>query len=275
MTGEGLRATYDELTQEGTRLAGRLPQLAQRATVYHHLYRCSDGNHVFPLIAAHGALWAGGYFRFGLRVGRVLVWQYALQPELRRRLLEQLDALADAFRDINRLVCIDTYRNFHFTARFGQSSLAADILPPRILDALNRLHAARAAGQTLTEDEKREVFLAHFLNEQEHVVAPRIQAAVADLDWPLLKTIALRPVIRFAYFGRIQALRFRNFASTDERIEQGLKAFEIGSAQGWPNVESALRTYAQLPETLFSQPAQHFAAMRQKVLSQPVQAWVA
>jgi hypothetical protein len=51
-----LAREYEALTREGTRLAGGLCDLAQRATVYHHLFRASGGNHAFPLIAAHGAL---------------------------------------------------------------------------------------------------------------------------------------------------------------------------------------------------------------------------
>ena len=68
---------FAALTREAERLAGGLRDLAQRATVYHHLFRASGGNHIFPLIAAHGALWAGGYFRFGQRLATALAWQYA------------------------------------------------------------------------------------------------------------------------------------------------------------------------------------------------------
>ena len=56
-----LEAYYDSLRSEAERLAGGLNDLAQRATVYHHLYEHSGGNHIFPLIAAHGAMWARGY----------------------------------------------------------------------------------------------------------------------------------------------------------------------------------------------------------------------
>ena len=50
-------------------LAGRTGDLAQRASAYHHLYRHSGGNHAFPLLAAHGALWASGYFQRNLKRG--------------------------------------------------------------------------------------------------------------------------------------------------------------------------------------------------------------
>lgn len=69
-----LREAHQKLLDEGTRLAGSLTALSQRATTYHHLFRDSGGNHIFPLIAAHGALWARGYFAFGMKLGRWLSW---------------------------------------------------------------------------------------------------------------------------------------------------------------------------------------------------------
>ena len=266
MAAEHLQRAYDELTEEGTRLAGRLPQLAQRASVYHHLFRASGGNHVFPLIAAHGALWAGGYFRFGMRLGRVLAWQHAFSGSKRTQLLADLGAFADAFREVNRLVCVDTYRNFYFTARFGNHPDASEFIRPTILEELNRLHAAREAGRRYSEEEKLELFRSHFLNEQETVVGPRISAAVAALDWPVLKAIALRPIIQFAYFPRGRALCFRNFGLTEERIRNGERAFGFGSQVGWSVVEQALKHYAVLPQLALAQPSRYFAGLRQQVL---------
>jgi len=266
MAAEQLQRAYDTLTEEGTRLAGSLPQLAQRASVYHHMFRASGGNHVFPLIAAHGALWAGGYFRFGMRLGRALAWQHAFDREKRTRLLTDLDTFANAFREVNRLVCVDTYRSFYFTARFGDHPDAAEFIRPTILEALNRLHAACDVGRTYSEAEKHELFRAHFLNEQETVVGPRISAAVEALEWPLLSAIALRPIIRFAYFPRARALCFRNFALTEERIRNGERAFEIGSQVGWHVVEQALRHYAVLPEMALVEPGRYFAGLKQQVL---------
>ena len=74
-------ALQDRLTHwrlEGEKLAGSLFQLTQRASVYRHIYRASGGNHIFPLIAAHGALWARGYFRWALDLGRKLSWHTVL-----------------------------------------------------------------------------------------------------------------------------------------------------------------------------------------------------
>lgn len=267
MTAAELRRAYEQLHAEGFRLAGGLTDLAQRAAVYHHITRDSGGNHLFPLIAAHGALWARGYFGFGLRLGRLLSWQYGLAPDIRAAQLASLDRFADAFRDINRRVCVDTYANYHFTLRHGRHEAAAEMIPPTLLDALNRVHAARRAGTTLPASERRAVFEAHFFHEQETVVAERIGAAVEAFDWPLVKFIALRPLIRFAYFPRGEFFWFRNFASKAERIERGLQAFEFAMSAGVPAVEAALRHYAVLPPAFFEGPVEYFADLRAGILA--------
>ncbi len=77
---EHLAAAYERWHDEAERLAGGLHDLAQRSTVYHHLFAASGRNHVFPLIAAHGALWARGYFRFGMRLGAWLSLPALVEP---------------------------------------------------------------------------------------------------------------------------------------------------------------------------------------------------
>src|SRR5687767_5559712 len=187
MTSDDMRNRLAAMRTEGEKLAGGLTQLAQRASVYRHIYRASGGNHIFPLIAAHGALWARGYFRWALALGRKLAWQYAWNPALQRRQLASLDNFAAAFRDINRRVCADTYANFHFTAEYGDHPDAAVLVPTDLLQALNRMHCAQRAGRTLSTPQKQEIFTAHFLNEQQHVVSPSLQAAVDAFDWPVAK----------------------------------------------------------------------------------------
>jgi hypothetical protein len=268
ITLDELRAAFEELQADGLRLAGGLDDLSQRATVYHHVFRESGGNHIFPLIAAHGALWARSWFSFGMKLGKVLAWQYAFNAETRRSKMAKLEDFANAFRDINRRVCVDVYANFHFTKRYGQHPDAAKVVSADLLQALNRIHTANEAGVELTDDERREVFTAHFLSEQQHIVGPAIEKAIAEFDWPLLRTLALRPVIRFAYFGH--PFLFRNFANKEERIEKGLVAFSVAANAGWENVEQDLRKYDVLPEQFFAKPIEYFAALREKILAAPV-----
>lgn len=268
MTEDDLQTAFESLQNDGRQLAGGLTDLSQRATVYHHVFRESGGNHVFPLIAAHGALWARGWFSFGLKLGRVLSWQYALNSEARHRQLAELEAFANVFRDINRRVCVDVYANFHFTKRFGDHPDAGQFVPGDLLEALNRLHAANQSGIELSDDEKRQVYKAHFLNEQKHIVGPAIEKAVAEFNWPLVRMLALRPTVRFAYFPR--GLFFRNFSNREERIDKGLIAFDTAASVGWKNVEQALRSYDVLPERFFAAPAEYFAAIRENILVTPV-----
>jgi hypothetical protein len=263
-------ALQDRLTHwrlEGEKLAGSLFQLTQRASVYRHIYRASGGNHIFPLIAAHGALWARGYFRWALDLGRKLSWQYAFQPEFRTQQLKALDDFADAFRDVNRRVCADTYANFHFTAEHGHESAAAELVSQELLEALNQMHAAQHAGRKLTTAQKQTIFTAHFLNEQQFIVGPSLQAAVDAFQWPLVKFIALKPVIRFGYFPEGTSFWFRDFSNREERIERGLQAFEVAAEVGFETVEAKLRKYAMLPDEFFTQPVEYFDSLRQEVLA--------
>jgi hypothetical protein len=260
-----LRAEYERLQQEGTLLAGRLTDLTQRATVYRQLFRDSGRNHVFPLIAAHGALWAKGYFQWGLRLGRKLVWQYFHSPKKRTKQLAALDAFADAFRDINRQVCVDTYANFHFTKRYGADSAAC--VSPDLLAALLKVHDANRAGVELNDAERLQVYTAHFTDEQQRVVGPGIEAALAALDWPLLRFVALRPWVRFAYFPRRQRICFHDFSQQAERVTNGRRAFDLGAEVGWDAVELALTRYALLSDRFFTQPEANYAALRTGVLA--------
>lgn len=262
-----LRKAFTKFQDEGLRLAGGLNDLSQRATVYHHIFHESRGNHVFPLIAAHGALWARNWFSFGMKLGKALSWQYGFHPETRQQKLASLEDFANVFRDINRRVCVDVYANFHFTKQYGAHPDAGKIVAPELLQALNRIHTANASDQQLDDTARREIFTAHFLNEQQHIVGPTIEKGIAEFDWPLLRTLSLRPVVRFAYFQR--AFLFRNFANREERITKGLTAFDRAAEAGWKNVEQALRSYDVLPETFFARPAEYFAALRESLLASP------
>jgi hypothetical protein len=260
---ESLRRTYDRCVAEGTRLAGGLQDLSQRATVYHHLFVASGRNHAFPLIAAHGALWAGGYFRFGIRLGLWLSVPAMLVPGGRDRRLESLRNFADAFRDINRRVCIDTYATFHFTAVHGEDPDASCFVAVDKLDALNRMHHARKRGVELTASGKLAAFETFFRSEQATVVGPSVQAAIESFAWPLMQFIALKPLIRFAYFPRGQWLRFRDFSSQDERIANGLRAFDLAAQIGFTAVEACLRNYAILPDVFFTANTDYFGTLRE------------
>lgn len=266
MTPADLQAAYAALRDEAVQLAGGLTDLAQRATVYHHVYRHSGGNHIFPLIAAHGALWARGYFRLGLGLGRWLACQFGVGVR-RRAQLATLDDFANAFRDINRRVCVDIYTNYHFMLCHGDEAGAEQVLPAPLFAALHRLRWARLRGRALTEAEQLAVFEAHFLHEQEAEVGPSVARASAQFSWPVMKWLALQPVVRFAYFPRWRVLRFRDFTDVRERIRNGLQAFAWGANAGWGTVEAKLRAYGVLPAEFFAEGAEFFLRLRQGLLT--------
>jgi hypothetical protein len=202
-----------------------------------------------------------------MRVAEWLSWQYGLDPALRQAQLESVRDFADTLRDINRRVCADTYASYHFAAFYGHHPHAAAIVAPELLDSLLRVHAARRAGRELPDAEKLTVFQAHFLNEQTHVVGPTIAEALVRLRWPLVRLIAVRPPIRFAYFPRGRRLWFSDFSRREERIANGLIAFDLAARAGWQATAAALRDYAALPEAFFADAQNHFASLRETVLA--------
>jgi hypothetical protein len=261
LTAEQLAYAYQRIRIEAERLAGRNGDLAQRATVYHHLYHHSRGNHVFPLIAAHGALWAKGYFAFGRRLGWALSWLTPFSAEARRQKLQLLDEFADAFRNVNRLVCIETYTTYHFTMRFGDHPQATDLIPRPLLEQLLCVHQASSSDVPLSAPAKRAVFEAFFLNEQETVVGPKINAANESFDWPLMRTIALMPHVKFAYMPGL-GLQFRNFCDQSQRIKNGMRACDIALAVGLDVVERALEHYQILGDNFVETSEARFEQVR-------------
>lgn len=251
------------LRREALMLAGRPGDLVQRASVYHHLYRASGGNHVFPLIAAHGALWAARYFRRNLALGagaaRAVTW---LGGDGAAK-LAGLHALAEAFRDINRRVCVESWYLYHLTARPELANAAADQVPPALIDQLARCHAARRAETTFSAADRRALFGAFFAWEQAEIVGPAVTQAFAALDWPLARQIARRPRIAFAYLPA--ALPFHDFAHTAERVEKGFAAYDGAVGAGWAGVEASLADYSIMPSSFVADPTGFFGRMRHEL----------
>ncbi|WP_146118770.1 hypothetical protein [Blastopirellula marina] len=262
-----LQRRYDALHTDATRLAGTTGQLSQRAATYYHLYEDSGRNHIFPLIAAHGALWASGYFAFGMKLGELLSWQYGFSPRRRQQQLDALANFAEAFREVNRRVCVEIYTTYHFTKQYGQHPLASEFVRPELLTALRRLHDANQARTKLDDFSKRAIFETHFRDEQATIVGPRIENAVAKFGWPLMRFLALMPAVRFAYFPQGRWLQFWKFDRQEERISHGLKAFDLAAAVGWQQVEQTLDHYQILPNEFFANSLAHFANLRNDLLA--------
>src|SRR5690349_15826858 len=67
---------YTFIRAEATRFAGAPGDIARRVMVHHSIYRDSAGNHAFPLVALHGALWAAGFFETTGKLGDALRLRY-------------------------------------------------------------------------------------------------------------------------------------------------------------------------------------------------------
>jgi len=222
MNVEDLQSLYARQKQMATQLAGDLLDIPRRAVLLNEIYRDSGGNHAFSQIAAHGALWAYRFFEVGGRLGRIIACRYFYNARERSFRLGLLNRFAEGFREVNRLVFIDTFTNYYFTRAFGQEAGVETLIQPSLVEALNRVHRASAAGGTLTSLEKKDVFEQSFFWEQELTVAPGVQQAVSQFECPIMVALCTRPPVRFAYFPRLSYLFFSNFADKSERIEKGV-----------------------------------------------------
>lgn len=237
---------YEYFRNKGYALAGGLGDLQQRAGVYHGMYEDSGKRNVFPLIAAHGALWAAGYFRKGMLGGWLLSLPYLLAPSVRRARLRSVAAFADKFRDINRRVCAESYAIFHYTRRFGGTAFIRGVIGHAFTDILCECHLSCQCDMEFPKAQREKLFSAFFHWEQEHIVAPFVSEAFAQFDWPAIKYLALRPRINFAYFGKSFIVQFANFASQEERIRHGLQAYRRAEEVGLDHVERSVASYQVL-----------------------------
>jgi hypothetical protein len=251
---ETLGVRYEELKAKAGLLAGDRQDIPRRVGILYNLFLHSGGNHTFSLMAAHGALWAYGYFEVGGRLGQLIGQRYFYNPTERKYRLGLLQQFAESFRDVNRLVTIDTYTNYYFTRQYGHMPGAEQFVPSDLLSALNEVHAARDRRQELPAADLRRIFEQSFFWEQETTVAPGVEQAVSGFDCRILRTLCLRPIVRFAYFPRCKFLMFRNFADKDERIEKGFRAYDLAAHIGWPCVRDAIRDYGVMPESFFESP---------------------
>ncbi len=238
-----LAADYAAIRAEATARAGNPLDMPKRAVLLDEIYRDSKGNHRFPLVALHGALWGYNFFQatgpIGDEVSKIYFYSKR-EVERRRQMLRDFSA---AFAKTNRAVFIDTYTNYYFTKAHGTETGAERFLAPELLAALNRVHAAAAGQVVLNQGELREIFQTALKFEQESTVGPRIQAAVDRFDCKLMEFFALHPVVHFAYFPDGTKFYFRNFANKAERIRRALASYDLAAAAGWPAVEAAMHDY--------------------------------
>jgi len=245
---------YAAMKRHATELAGEPGDIPRRAILHHAIYLDAGGNHTFPLMAMHGALWGYRFFETTGRLGQMIRHRYFYSRTEREERMAMLNGFAEGFKVLNRAVFIDTVTNYRFSREHGLEPGAEAVIRPELLSALNGLHAARREGRDLTEPERRHLFTQCLRWEQEVTVGPGVQREVAKFDCPVLRMLVLKPVVRFAYFPRLRFLAFRNFAETSERLGNGIRAYELAESEGWAHVAATIRNYAVLPVEFFSEP---------------------
>jgi hypothetical protein len=263
MNLEHLESLYKRQKNWATQAAGNLVDIPRRAVLLNEIYLDSAKNHTFSQIAAHGALWAYRFFEVGGRLGKIISWRYIYNSRERTYRLGLLNQFAEGFREVNRKVFIDTFTNYYFTREHGREPGADQLIQPSLLEALNRVHRAREVGEGLSAAEKKNVFDQSFFWEQELTVAPGVQKTVSQFECPIMVALCTKPFVRFAYFPRMSYIFFRNFADKAERIDKGMRAYDMAARSGWGRVFTSQRDYRLLPGAFFASPRDYAAQLIQ------------
>ena len=253
---------YERIREDGVRLAGGPGDIPQRVAILHSIFVDSGGNHTFPEVALHGALWAYGFYERRGAVSRMINYRYFYDREERARRSYMLFEFSQGFKRANRSVFIDTYTNYLFSKHFGEADGADELLLPELLEALSRVHHARRTGRMLPAAERSAVFEKALLFEQERTVGPMVREEVSKFDCPVLTKLVLRPLVRFAYFPRTTMMLFRDFGDADERIEKAIRSYELAERTGWPAVAEAIRYQGVLPKRCFDDPLAYADGLR-------------
>ena len=233
---------YEALRQQAEDLAGEPQDIVRRVLHHHELYLDSNGNHAFPMIALHGALWAAAFFETTGHLGDALRVRYFYDAEEKAYRMALLNGFAEGFKAVNRQVFIDTFANYYFTKHYGARAGAAGILHPELFQALIDVHQASSQGVRLPPQQRRDTFSKALQFEQEVTVAPGVQAEVDRFDCPILRFLCLRPIVHLSYFPRETYLFFHNFANKAERIEKAMRSYDLAELTGWLHVEEAMRS---------------------------------
>jgi hypothetical protein len=238
---------YENFRNQGHALAGEPDAFGVRAGLYHRMYLESGKRNVFALIAAHGTLWGAGYFKKGLLGAWLLSLPYLLVPRVRRAKLRAVTEFADSFRAINRRVCSESYAIFHYTKNFGGTSYIRNAIGDELADILCECHASIDSGSGFTRVQRERLFSAYFNWEQDKVVAPLVTQAFEQMDWRVIKWLALRPKIDFTFLDKASHAQFSHFPSQAERVMHGMRLYRRAEEIGLAYAEQCLDRYPIKP----------------------------
>ena len=240
---ESLLASYRKIQARAVKIAGAPGDIPTRVKALLAIYQDSEGNHSFPLVAAHGASWGYNYFKLTGPIGETISYRYFYDSQEKKRRLKMLNDFAESFKAVNRQVFIDTYTNYYFTKLHGKDAGASALINPELLKKLQIIHEARRSRIALSDKMKKDVFKTSLVFEQEKSVGPAIELAVKKFDCPILRTLVLKPIVQFAYFPAFTVFSFNDFSDKAERIQHATRAYELAQQAGWDQVESLLSDY--------------------------------
>lgn len=257
-------ASYGVIRAHAIMLAGKADDAPTRAVFLHDLYVSSRGNHTFPEVALHGALWG---HRFLAQTQRTTEWvsEFGLTNV---SAVEQLVEAAENFRKVlletNRLVFIDTYTNYHFARLHGRKAGAERVVPKNLLEPLTRSTVAQAGTSIgpFTLAERESLYDLSLDWEQYSTVADAMSKAVRDIVSHLdvgpdivnrmLQKAFVKPVVHFEYFPWNKYFYFNNFADKAERIRYARESYDIAERVGFAKVASSMAGYGTLPSSYFA-----------------------
>ncbi|MFK0688881.1 hypothetical protein ACFX5Q_11820 [Mesorhizobium sp. IMUNJ 23033] len=227
---------------------GSPDDMALRAASYYELYRSAGRSFPFAIIASHGALWAYWYLKLADVAARVLAVIDVTSILSHAERVASYDRFVDKFREINRVVFIETWVALHLLRLDRDHPHLVDRMPEPLRHAIAD---AQNLGREPNDEDKRRLFEDYFRWEQVVVVGPMVQAAVDEFHWELARWFCRRPWVWFSYFRVGKALVFRDFTDAEERTQKGLAAFDWAARKGWGKIESNL-----LRNPLFPGPVQ-------------------
>src|SRR2546430_3966179 len=133
--GTDLPAAYGAMRREAVRLAGGPGDIPPRVALHHSIFLDSGGNHCFPEVALHRALWAYGFYERRGAVSRMISYRYFYDGEERASRAYMLFEFSQGLKEANHSVFVDTYANYFFTKARGEESGADQVIAPALLEA--------------------------------------------------------------------------------------------------------------------------------------------
>src|SRR3982074_2869150 len=106
--GTDLAAAYGAIRREAVRLAGGPADIPPRVALPPSIFLDSGGNHCFPEVALHGALWAYGFYERRGAVSRMISYRYFYDADERASRAYMLLEFSPGFKGANRAGFVDT-----------------------------------------------------------------------------------------------------------------------------------------------------------------------